>query len=109
MPMKIRVEQLVQPTSEVHHLIGELNNVLGAVYWRHQRQLLSVEQLFEPYLRFFLGRLDRIARCWGVSHCSTRFAVRIGGSQAHFAFGETASSASTGGSFIEREIRSFGN
>jgi hypothetical protein len=51
--MTITVEQAVQPTPEVHHLIGELNDVLGAVYEPHQRHGLSVEQLFEPQCAFF--------------------------------------------------------
>lgn len=59
--MSITVELVVQPTPEVHNLIGELNDVLGAVYEPHQRYGLSVEQLFEPHVRFFLARLDGIA------------------------------------------------
>jgi putative acetyltransferase len=66
--MTITVEQAVQATPEVHHLIGELNDVLGAVYEPHQRHGLSVEQLFEPHVRFFLVRLDGIAvGCSGVA------------------------------------------
>jgi putative acetyltransferase len=66
--MSITVELMVQPTPEVHHLIGELNDVLGAVYEPHQRHGLSVEQLFEPHVRFFLARLDGIAvGCGGVA------------------------------------------
>jgi hypothetical protein len=64
--MRITVELVVQPTPEVHHLIGELNDVLGAVYEPHQRHGLSVEQLFEPNVRLFLARLKSEA-----SHCST--------------------------------------
>ena len=41
----------------------------------------------------------------GASPCSTRFAVRIGESQAHFAFDETASSASTRGSVMSTRSR----
>jgi putative acetyltransferase len=66
--MSITVERAAQPTPEVHHLIGELNDVLGAVYEPHQRHGLSVEQLFEPHVRFFLARLDGIAvGCGGVA------------------------------------------
>ena len=66
--MSITVELVVRPTPEVHHLVGELNDVLGAVYEPHQRHGLSVEQLFEPHVRFFLARLDGIAvGCGGVA------------------------------------------
>jgi putative acetyltransferase len=66
--MNITIERIVQPSSEVHDLIGELNAVLGAVYEAHQRHGLSVEQLFEPHMRFFLTRLDGIAvGCGGVA------------------------------------------
>jgi hypothetical protein len=54
--MNITVEQVVQATPEVHDLIGELNDVLGTAYEAHQRHGLSVEQLFESYVRFFLAR-----------------------------------------------------
>jgi hypothetical protein len=32
LPMNIAVERMVQRTPEVHELVGELNDVLGAVY-----------------------------------------------------------------------------
>jgi hypothetical protein len=49
-------------------LISELNDVLGAVYEPHQRHGLSVEQLFEPHVRFFLARLYGTAvGCGGVA------------------------------------------
>lgn len=59
--MNINVEQVVQATPEVHDLIGELNDVLGAAYEAHQRHGLSIEQLLEPHVRFFLARLDGLA------------------------------------------------
>ena len=59
--MNITVEQVVQATPEVHDLIGELNDVLGATYEAHQRHGLSIEQLFEPHVRFFIARLDGLA------------------------------------------------
>jgi putative acetyltransferase len=49
-------------------LIGELENVLGAAYEAHQRHGLSIEQLFEPNVRFFLARLGNLAvGCGGVA------------------------------------------
>ena len=57
--MNITVEQVVHATPEMHDLIGE--NVLGAAYEAHQRHGLSIEQLFEPNVRFFLARLGNLA------------------------------------------------
>jgi putative acetyltransferase len=42
--------------------------VLGAAYEAHQRHGLSIEQLFEPNVRLFIARLDRLAvGCGGVA------------------------------------------
>jgi putative acetyltransferase len=66
--MNITVEQIVQATPEVRDLIGELNDVLGAAYEADQRHGLSVEQLFESHVRFFLARLENLAvGCGGVA------------------------------------------
>jgi putative acetyltransferase len=66
--MNITVEQVVQATPEVHDLIGGLENVLGAAYEAHRRHGLSIEQLFEPNVRFFLARLENLAvGCGGVA------------------------------------------
>jgi putative acetyltransferase len=66
--MNITIERVVEATPEVHDLIGELNDVLGAAYEAHQRHGLSTEQLFEPNVRFFLARLDGLAvGCGGVA------------------------------------------
>jgi hypothetical protein len=51
--VNITVEQVVRPTPEVHDLIGELENVLGAAYEADQRHGLSSEQLFEPMCASF--------------------------------------------------------
>jgi putative acetyltransferase len=67
-PMSITIERAVEATPEVHDLIGELNDVLGAAYEDHQRHGLSIVQLFEPHVRFFLARLDGLAAgCGGVA------------------------------------------
>ena len=66
--MNITVEQVVQATPEVDDLIGELENVLGAAYEAHQRHRVSIEQLFEPNVRFFLARLGNLmVGCGGVA------------------------------------------
>jgi putative acetyltransferase len=66
--MSITVERVVEATPEVHDLIGELSDVLGAAYEAHQRYGLAIEQLFEPNVRFFVARLDGLAvGCGGVA------------------------------------------
>ncbi|MBV9567634.1 MAG: GNAT family N-acetyltransferase [Hyphomicrobiales bacterium] len=66
--MSITIERAVEATAEVHGLIAELNDVLGAAYETHQRHGLSVTQLFQPNLRFFLARLGGVASgCGGVA------------------------------------------
>jgi putative acetyltransferase len=66
--MSITIERVVEATPEVEDLIGELNDVLGAAYEAHQRHGLSIEQLFEPNVRFFIARLDGLAvGCGGVA------------------------------------------
>jgi putative acetyltransferase len=65
--MSITIERAVEASPEVCDLIGELNDVLGAAYESHQRHGLSIVQLFEPNVRFFLARLDGLAvGCGGV-------------------------------------------
>jgi len=66
--MNITIEQSVEATLEVRDLIRELNDVLGAAYEEYQRHGLSIEQLFEPNVRFFVARLDGLAvGCGGVA------------------------------------------
>jgi putative acetyltransferase len=55
--MAITVEPVSAPTVEVAVLIGELDAVLGAVYQPHQRHGLSIAQVFEPHVRFFIARI----------------------------------------------------
>ena len=66
--MSITIERAVEATPEVHDLIGELNDVLGAAYEAHQRHGLSIEQLFESNVLFLVARLDGLAvGCGGVA------------------------------------------
>ena len=66
--MNILIERAVEATPEVYDLIGELNDVLGAAYEAHQRHGLSIAQMFEPHVQFFLARLDGLAvGCGGVA------------------------------------------
>jgi putative acetyltransferase len=66
--MNISIERVIQATPDVHDLIGELNDVLNAAYEPDQRHGLSIVQLFEPHLSFFLARLVGLALgCGGVA------------------------------------------
>jgi putative acetyltransferase len=66
--MPIAVERVLSPTPEAAALIGELDAVLGAVYEPHQRHGLSVEQVFEPHVRFFVARIgQQAAGCGAVA------------------------------------------
>jgi putative acetyltransferase len=66
--MNLTIERISAPTPEVHDLIGELDAVLGAAYEPHQRHGLSLDQLFEPHVLFFVARLDGAAvACGGVA------------------------------------------
>jgi len=66
--MAITIERAVDPTSDVRELIAELDAVLGAVYKPHQRHGLSIEQVFQPNVRFFVARLgDAAVGCGAVA------------------------------------------
>jgi putative acetyltransferase len=86
MKKPIIIEQVTEATPEVDGLIGQLDDVLGAAYEPHQRHGLSIAQLFEPHVRFFVARLDGLATACGgvalfgdyaeVKHMYTRPAAR---------------------------------
>src|SRR5436853_4037870 len=57
----IAIEQLFGPTPDAAALIAELDGVLGAVYEPEQRHGLSIAQVFQPNVRFFVARLDGAA------------------------------------------------
>lgn len=62
------IEPVSEETAELRELIGELDAVLGGNYEPHQRHGLSLAQLFEPHVRFFIVRLDGAAvGCGGVA------------------------------------------
>jgi putative acetyltransferase len=54
----IAIERIAAPTLEAAALIAELDAVLGAVYAPEQRHGLSLAQVFEPRVRFFIARVD---------------------------------------------------
>src|SRR5437764_9440909 len=57
----IAIEQLFGPTPDAAALIAELDGVLGAVYEPEQRHGISIEQVFQPNVRFFVARLGEAA------------------------------------------------
>jgi putative acetyltransferase len=66
--MRIAIERVSVPTPEAVALIGELDAALGALYEPHQRHGLSVEQVFEPHVRFFVARIgDEAVGCGAVA------------------------------------------
>ncbi|HEY8874547.1 MAG TPA: GNAT family N-acetyltransferase [Stellaceae bacterium] len=59
--MEIRVEHLAGPIQDARELVAELDEVLGALYEPDQRHGLTIEQVFEPNVRFFVARLGDAA------------------------------------------------
>jgi putative acetyltransferase len=65
--MEVAIERAAAPTGEIMELLGELDAVLSGPYAADQRHALSVEQLFQPNVRFFVARLEGAAvACGGV-------------------------------------------
>ena len=66
--MDIAIEQASAPTPEVVELLAELDAELSGPYAADQRHALSIEKVFQPDVRFFLGRLEGVAvACGGVA------------------------------------------
>jgi putative acetyltransferase len=56
--VSIAIEHVSVPTAEARELLAELDRILGAAYEPDQRHALSIAQLFQPEVRFFMARLD---------------------------------------------------
>lgn len=66
--MNLAIELIGEPTAEVGQLLEELDQALSGPYSADQRHALSVDQLFQPNIRFFLARLDGTAvACGGIA------------------------------------------
>src|ERR1700690_689497 len=66
--MNIAIDRASSPTPEVVGLLDELNEALSAGYTADQRHALSMDQLFQPDVRFFLARADGLpVACGGVA------------------------------------------
>ena len=66
--MSLTIEQATAPNEEIRDLLSELDQALSGFYAPEQQHALSIDQLFEPEVRFFVARLDRdAAGCGGVA------------------------------------------
>jgi putative acetyltransferase len=64
----ISIDLAPAATDDVHALIGELDRALSEGYLPEQRHGLSLADLFEPHIRFFLARMGSDAvGCGGVA------------------------------------------
>jgi putative acetyltransferase len=62
------IERVTQPTEEVVTLLGELNRALDMGYAPDQKHALSIDQLFQPHIRFFVVRRDgEVVACGGIA------------------------------------------
>jgi putative acetyltransferase len=59
--MDIAIERLSRPTRDARELIAELDEVLGALYDAEQRHGLSIEQVFQPNVHFFVAHIEGAA------------------------------------------------
>ena len=65
---EITVEPVPEVTDEVRVLLGELDRILAAEYPPEQRHGLSLDEIFNPGVRFFLARSNGAAvGCGGVA------------------------------------------
>lgn len=65
--MSLALERATAPTPEIVALLGELNRALDVGYSPDQKHALSVDQLFQPNIRFFVTRVDGVAvACGGI-------------------------------------------
>lgn len=63
----VAIERAERPTPEIVALIEALNRALDVGYSPDQKHALSLEQLFQPNIRFFVARLGGAAvACGGI-------------------------------------------
>jgi len=66
--MEITIERLCAATPDAQELVAELDQVLGALYEPEQRHGLSIEQVLQPNVRFFVARIGgRAVGCGAVA------------------------------------------
>ena len=67
MTMEIAIERAECATPEIVALLEELNRALDVGYAPDQQHALSLEQLFQPHIRFFVVRLGgEVVACGGI-------------------------------------------
>jgi putative acetyltransferase len=67
-PLDFVIERIEAPTAETRELLTALDEALPGPYSADQRHALSVEQLFQPGIRFFQARVDGVAvACGGIA------------------------------------------
>jgi putative acetyltransferase len=66
--VEITIKRVSAATADARELVEELDRVLGALYEPEQRHGLSIEQVFQPNVRFFVAHLgDQAAGCGAVA------------------------------------------
>jgi GNAT superfamily N-acetyltransferase len=66
--MAIEIVPLSAPTEDAVLLLRELDAELNALYISAQQHNLSLDQVFQPHIRFFLAQLNgKAAGCGGVA------------------------------------------
>ena len=66
--MPLLIEHIPTPTDEARSLIEELETELSSPYTPEQRHGLSVHQIFQPHILFFIARLDGVpVACAGIA------------------------------------------
>ena len=66
--LNLVIERATRPTPEVMGLLEALNEALSEGYTAEQRHALSVDQLFQPPVRFFIARSGHEAvACGGIA------------------------------------------
>jgi putative acetyltransferase len=65
--VNLALERTMAATPEIEALLGALNRALDVGYAPDQKHALSLDQLFQPNIRFFVARLDGAAvACGGI-------------------------------------------
>ncbi|GAB2175212.1 GNAT family N-acetyltransferase [Dongia sp. agr-C8] len=65
--MSLNLEPVLAPTPEILALLEELNAALDVGYAPEQKHALSLDQLFQPNIRFFVARAGGTAvACGGI-------------------------------------------
>lgn len=70
----IAVERVESPTEEAHALIAALERELDSHFPQEQSHGLTLDQVFEPQVRFFVARLDGVAGACGAVVADDGFA-----------------------------------